>query len=206
MINLDSILESRDITLPTKICIVKPMVFAVIICGCESWTIKRVEHQRMDAFEIVVLEKTLESPLDSKEIKPVYPKGNQPWIFIGRTDAETPILWPPDTKGWLFGKYPDTGKDWRQKEKGGNRGWDGNIASPFQWTINLNTLWERLKDREACCAAVHGVAKSRTRLSDWTATKLWWYYCKILSRLWPNSVLTIEVFKSSSGVDLFRIC
>ena len=85
-----------------------------------SWAIKKAEHQRIDAFDaVVVLEKTLESPLDCKEIKPVNPKGNQSWIFIGRTDAEaeTPILWPPDGKNWLIGKDPDAGKDWRQ-EKG----------------------------------------------------------------------------------------
>ena len=87
--------------------------------GCQSWTIKKAEHWRTDAFEPVVL-KTIESPLDSKEIQPVYPKGNQSWIFTGRTDAEaeTPILWSPDAKNWLFGKDPDAGKDWKQEETG----------------------------------------------------------------------------------------
>ena len=91
---------------------------------CGSWTIKRAECWRIDAFELEktleVLEKTLESPLDSKEIQPVHPKGNQPWIFIGRTDAEAeaPILWPPNMKSWLPEKAPDAGKDWRQEEKG----------------------------------------------------------------------------------------
>ena len=104
----------------TKAHIVKAMVFPVVMYGCESWTIKKAEHQRIDAFEIVVLEKSLDSPLDSKEIKPVNPKRNQPWIFIGRTDAEVeaPILWPLDVKGWLIRKDPDAGKDWGQKEKG----------------------------------------------------------------------------------------
>ena len=80
----------------------------------------KAEHWRIDAFEKLMLEKTLESPLDCKEIQPVHPKGNQSWIFIGRTDteAETPILWPPDVKNWLTGKDPDAGKDWRQEEKG----------------------------------------------------------------------------------------
>ena len=88
--------------------------------GCESWTVKKAEHQRTDAFETMVLEKTLESPLDYKEIQLVHPKGNQSWIFIGRTDAEakTPILWPPEAKNWLLGKDPDAGKDWRQEKKG----------------------------------------------------------------------------------------
>ena len=94
MTNLDSMLKSRDITLLTKVCIIKAMVFPVVIYVCESWTVKKAEHWRIDAFELLVLEKTLESPLDSQEIKPVNLKGNQPWIFIGRTDAEAPILWP----------------------------------------------------------------------------------------------------------------
>ena len=82
--------------------------------------IKKTESRRIDAFWTVVLEKTLESPLDCKEIKPVHPKGDQSWIFIGRTDAEaeTPILWPPDAKSWLIGKDPDAGNDWRREEKG----------------------------------------------------------------------------------------
>ena len=118
MTNLDSILKSRDITLPTKPRIVKAMDFPVVMRGCESWTIKKAECLR--CFWIVVLEKTLESPLDSKEIKPVNPKGIQSWIFIGRTDvkAETPILWPPGEKNLLMRKDPDAGKDWRREEKG----------------------------------------------------------------------------------------
>ena len=110
MTNLDSILKSRDITLPTKVCLVKAMVFPVVMYGCESWTVKKAEWQRIDAFE---LEKTLESSLDCKEIKLVNPKGSQSWIFIERTDteAETPILWPPDAKSQLIGKNTVAGKD-----------------------------------------------------------------------------------------------
>ena len=91
----------------------------VVMYGCESWIIKKTEHQRIDAFELWVLEKTLESPLDCKEIKPVNPKRNQSWIFIGRTDAETetPILWPPDAKNRLLRKDPDSGKDWSQEKE-----------------------------------------------------------------------------------------
>ena len=98
--NLDSTLKSRDITLPTKVRLVKAVVFPVVMYGCESWTIKKAECRRIDAFELLVLEKTLESPLDCKEIQPVHPKGDQSWVFIGRTDveAETPILWPCDMK------------------------------------------------------------------------------------------------------------
>ena len=98
---------------------VKAMVFPVVMYGCESWTIKKAEHQRTDAFELWRWRR-FESPMDSKEIQSVHPKGNQSWIFIGRTDAgaETPILWPPHVKSWLIGKDPDAGKDWRQEEKG----------------------------------------------------------------------------------------
>ena len=85
MANLDSILKSIDITLPTKVCLVKAMVFPVVMYGCESWTIKKAEHRIIDNFWTVMLEKTLESPLDCKEIQRVHPKGNQSWIFIGRT-------------------------------------------------------------------------------------------------------------------------
>ena len=118
--NPDSILKSKDINLPTKICIVKAMVFLVIMYSCERWTIKKAECQWIHTFRTVVLKKTLESPLDCKEIQPVNPKGNQPWIFIGRTEAEAeaPILWPPDAKNSLIGKDSNVGKYWRQEEKG----------------------------------------------------------------------------------------
>ena len=98
MTNIDSILKSRDITLPAKVCLIKAMFFPVVMYGCESWTIKKAEHRRIDAFELWCLEKTLESPLDCKEIQPVQPKGDQSWVFIARTDveAEIPIVWPPD--------------------------------------------------------------------------------------------------------------
>ena len=98
MTNLDSILKSRDITLPTKVRLGKAMVFPVVMYGCESWTVKKAECRRVDAFEL--LEKTLESPLDCKEIQPVHSEGDQPWDFFGRNDAETetPVLWPPHAK------------------------------------------------------------------------------------------------------------
>ena len=100
MTNLDSILKSRDITLPTKVCLVKAMVFPVVMYGCESWTVKKAERRRIDAFELWCLEKTVESPLDCKEIQPVHSEGDQPWDFFGRNDAkaETPVLWPPHAK------------------------------------------------------------------------------------------------------------
>ena len=120
MINLDSILKSRDITLPTKVHVVKAMVFPVIRYRHKSWTIKKGWVPTNWCSWTVLLEKTLESLLYCKEIQPVHPKGNQSWIFIGRTDAEaeTPILWPPNAKNRLIGKDPDAGKDWRWEEKG----------------------------------------------------------------------------------------
>ena len=160
MTNLDSILKSRDITLPIKVHLVKAMVFPVDMYGCESWTIKKAEHQRIDAFELWCWRR-LESPLDCKEIIPVHPKGNQSWIFIGRTDteAEAPVLWPPDGKNWLIGKDPNVGKDWRQEEKevtvykmvGWHHWLDGH---EFEQALGV------VMDREAWHAAVHGVAKS----------------------------------------------
>ena len=120
MTNLDSILKRRDITLPTKVQLVRATFFPVVMYGCESWDYKESWVLKNWCFWTVVLEKTPESPLDCKEIKPVHPKENQSWIFFGRTDAEaeTPILWPPDAKNWLTGKDPDAGRDWRQEEKG----------------------------------------------------------------------------------------
>ena len=138
MTNLDSVLKSRDIILPTKVHIVKAVVFPVVMYECESWTIKKAECWRIDAFELWCW-RTLESPMDCKEIKPFNPKGNQPWIFIGRTGAEAPVFWPPDAKSWLVGKDPDAGKDWGQVEKGMTEdemaGWHHQLdGHEFEWT------------------------------------------------------------------------
>ena len=165
MTNLDNILKSRDITLPTKV----HLIIAIVVkYRFESWTIKKAECKSIDAFWTVVLEKTLESPLDCKEIQPVHPERNQSWIFIGRTDAkiEAPKLWPSDAKKWLIGKDPDVGKD-----EGGRRGWQGirrldGITNSR--VMSVSELQELVMDREAWCDVVHGVTKSRTGLRNWT--------------------------------------
>ena len=134
MTNLDSVLKSRDITWPTKVCVVKAIVF--YSGHVWLWDLNHKEGWALTnwCFWTVVLKKTLESPLDCKEIQPVHPKGNLSWIFIGRTDAEaeTPMLWWLDANNWLIGKDPDGGKDWRQVEKGTTEG--GWMASLTQWT------------------------------------------------------------------------
>ena len=148
MTNLESIFKSRDITLSTKVCLVKTMVFPVVMYGCESWTIRKAERQRIDAFELWFGEDSwdLGSPLDCKEIQPVHPKADQSWVFTGRTDAkaEAPILGPPDVKRWLIWKDPDSGKDWRQEEKGTTEDEIGWMASPTQWTwvwVDSGSWW-----------------------------------------------------------------
>ena len=120
--------------------LVKAMVFPVVMYGCESWTVKKTEHQRIDAFETVVLEKTLESPLDCKEIQPVHSKGDQPWVFFRRNDAkaETPVLWPPHAMSWLIGKDSDAGRDWGQEEKGTA---EDEMAGWHQWLNGRESEW-----------------------------------------------------------------
>ena len=147
--NLGSILKSRYITLLTKVYLVKAMVFLVIMFGWESWTIKKAEHQRIDAFELWWWRR-LERPLEYKEIKLVSPQGHQSWIFIRRTDAEveTAILWPPDTKNWLIEKDPDTGKDGRQEKKGMT---EDEMVGWHDWFNGhqFEQLWELVMIREA---------------------------------------------------------
>ena len=118
--NLESILKSRDIPLPTKVHLVKAMVSPVVMYGCESWTVKKVEHWRIDAFELWCWRRLLRVPWTARRSNPSILKENQPWIFIGRSDAEaeTPIPWSPDEKNWFTGQDSDAGKDWRQEEKG----------------------------------------------------------------------------------------
>ena len=139
------------------------MVFPVVMYGCESWTAKKAEHWRIWCFWTVVLERTLESPLDSKEIKPVNLNGNQPWILIGRTDAEAPILWPPEVKSWLSGKDLDAGKNWGQEEMTEDEivGW--------HHCLNGHEFEQILGDGEgqgSLTCWLHGVTKSQTQPTE----------------------------------------
>ena len=163
--NLDSILKSRDIILPTKFRLVKGMVFPVVMWELdykERWAPKKW------CFWTVVLEKTLESPLDCNEIQPVHPKGDQSWVFTRRTDAETPILWPPDVKSWLTGKDPDGGKDWGQ-EKGSTDdemvGWHHRLNGHGSgWTLAVGDGQGGL----ACCGSWGCKESNTAEWLNWT--------------------------------------
>ena len=185
MTNLDSILKSRNITLPTKVRLVKAMVFPVVMYGCESWTIKKAERWRIDAFELWCWRR-LESPLDGKGIKSVNPKGNKSWIFIGKTETEAETQY----FGYLMGRTDSLektlilGKIEGKRRRGWQRTrWLYGIMDSIN--MNLSKLWERVKDQETWRAAVHGDAKSWTWLSDWMVTTA---YKSDLSMQWKEAL------------------
>ena len=168
MTNLDSILKNRDITLSTKVHLVKAMVFLVVMYGCESWTIQKAECRRVDPFEVWCWRRLLDY-----KIQPVHPKGDQSWVFIGRTDveAETSILWPPDAESWLIWKGPDAGKDWEQEEKGMPEdemvGWHHRLnGHEFGWTLGVDDGQGGL----ACCNPWGRKELDTTEKLNWTDT------------------------------------
>ena len=162
---IDSILKSRDITLQTKVRLVKAMVFPVVLYGCASWTVKKAECRRIDTFKLWCWRR-LEHPLDCKEIQPVHPKGNQSWMFIGRTEAkaEPPILWPPDVKNWLICKDPDAEKDWRLEEKGMTE--DEMVGWHHRHTMDVSM--SRLQGSLGCCNPWGRKESDTTERLNWT--------------------------------------
>ena len=153
MTNLDSIFKSRDITLPTKVRLVKAIVFPVVMYGCESWTVNKAECRRIDAFELWCWRRLLRVPWTARRSNQSILKGDQSWVFTGRTDAEaeTPVLWPPHVKSWLIGKGLDVGRDWGQEEgttEDEMAGWHHRLdGRESEWTPGVGDRQGGL----ACC-------------------------------------------------------
>ena len=171
MTNLESILKNRDITLPTKVHLVKAMVFPLVMYECKSWTIKRAEHWRIDAFELWCWRRLLRVPWTARRFQSVHREGNQRWIFIGRTEAEaeTPISWPHDVKNRLTGKDPDARKGWRQEEKGMTEnemvGWHHQLdGHEFEWIPGVGDGQGGL----ACCHSWGHKELDMTEWLNWT--------------------------------------
>ena len=196
MTNLDSILKSRDITLPTKIHLVKAMVFPVVMYGCESWTVKKAKCWRIEAFELWCWKRLLRVPWTARRAnQSVHPKGDQSWVFIGGIDAETetPILWPSHAKSWLIGKDSDAGRDWGQEEKGTTEdemaGWchwlDGH---EFVWTPGVGDGQGGL----ACCDSWGHKELDMTEWLNWTELKFKLFYLNLMIVTRENSILITQ--------------
>ena len=181
MTNLESILKSRDITLPTKVCLVKAMVFPVIVYGCESWTIKKAEHQRTDAFELWCWRRLLRVPWTARRSNQCNLKEISPGCSLQDVEAEAPTLWSPDAKSWLIWKDPDAGKDWGQEEKGTTEdemvGWHHRLnGDGFRGTPRVGDGQGGL----ACCGSWGCKGSDMTELLNWTEL------------IWTNYKLTEE--------------
>ena len=197
MINLDSILKSRDIILPTKVCLVKAIVFPVVMYGCESWTIKKAECWRIDAFELWCWRRLLKVPWTARRSnQSILKEINTEWILIGKTDAEveTPIIWPPDVKSWLFGKDPDAGRDWGPEEQGRTEdemaGWHHRPnPQEFVWTLGVGDGQGGLVD---CDSWGHRVRQDWVTELNWrslqmvTASMKLKDTCSLEEKLWPT--------------------
>ena len=184
MTKLDSILKSRHYFANKGPCS-QSFGFPMVMYGCENWTIKKAEHWSIDIFELWYWKRLLRVPMDCKEMKPVNSKGNQSWIFIGRKDAEAPILWPPDAKSLPIRKAPDAGKDWRQEEKLMTE-WDSWMASPARWTwvwASSGRRWRTGKPGVLQSTGLQMVGHDwSTEQPQYTTVYLIYYHIKIKSK------------------------